>query len=51
MDKVNYNSLTSSVYGFNYCWIQDGGEIYHDRYLSMIDFPDYFLWHWGNEIN
>ena len=45
----NYNHLTSTAYGFNICWMQDG-EVYRDRFLSIIDFPDYCLWHWGNEV-
>lgn len=48
MYKINYNHMTSTAYGFNYCWMQDG-EIYRDKYLSMDDFPTYCLWHWGNE--
>lgn len=50
MDKINYNSLTSTAFGFNSCWRMDGYEIYTDRLLSMIEFPNYCLWHWGNKI-
>ena len=46
----NKNALTSCVFGFNYCWVKDGGEIYHDRNLTNDFNATYWLqWIWGND--